>query len=502
MESGTLRRVPLAPRIPVQRRSDDDRRTADVPVRATADQSTPDEPMAVLLVGCHDSGKRALTRALLRGAPAVVPVPPAVVPVPPATYLVMRYGPGAEPLAHVPGCRQPRPYRPGPCGEPDASLARPPRRVEVCLPDPLLRHFALVESPCAPLLGSAGGAVLADAAERGGAVVFAVPGNAPLTRSELDLLAELGDRDVSVFFAVMPPAESADNPAEAVLAAHRAAVARHAPRLVDSPWIGVDPAAGDTAFLRRALVEWAGAEGLRRASVNPPVLPAAGTVHIGDEAAQSGWSAALDRWLRNSTRVVRQRLAIEVANIHLRCVQDLVFGAGCAGLPGMLDNELHALSQRATAESDTVVASIVHEVLQRVLAAEPTEDVRRRVVTAVRRALAEDPDADLARVLLVTSTGGVAVIAGREALVAMPGYAAETAAPILPPVGLAVSGGCYVLWHSPAKLDVAKARSWLQRVTRAVELELLREVGRRFDAVHRSLGALIGETVDHGILLA
>jgi hypothetical protein len=148
------------------------------------------------------------------------------------------------------------------------------------------------------------------------------------------------------------------------------------------------------------------------------------------------------------------------------------------------------------------VASVVHEVLQRVLGAEPTEDVRRRVVTAVRRGLAEDPDADLARVLLVTSTGGVAVVSGREALLALPGYATETDASILPPVGLATSGGCYVLWHSPVDPDVAKARSWLQRVTRAVELELLREVERRFEAVHRSLGALVGETVDHGILLA
>jgi hypothetical protein len=69
-------------------------------------------------------------------------------------------------------------------------------------------------------------------------------------------------------------------------------------------------------------------------------------------------------------------------------------------------------------------------------------------------------------------------------------------------VGLGVSGGCYSLWGNPGNADVGKARSWLQRATRAVELDLLREVGRRFEAVHRSLGGLIGETVDHGILLA
>jgi len=149
------------------------------------------------------------------------------------------------------------------------------------------------------------------------------------------------------------------------------------------------------------------------------------------------------------------------------------------------------------------VASIVHDVLRRVLGSEPTEDVRRRVVAAVRRGLTEDAGAGLDRVMLVTREGGVATINGRDALVALPGYAAETVPSILPPIGLAVSGGCYALWRTdPASTDVTRARSWLQRVTRDVELELRREVGRRLEAVHRSLGALIGETVEHGKLLA
>jgi hypothetical protein len=138
-----------------------------------------------------------------------------------------------------------------------------------------------------------------------------------------------------------------------------------------------------------------------------------------------------------------------------------------------------------------------------VLAREPTEAVRRRVAVAVRRGLAEDrAGRDLARVLLVTSAGGVATVGGSDALAALAGYATEAASPILPPVGLGVSGGCYSLWSSPSNDELTRARSWLQRAARAIELDLLREVGRRFDAVHRSLGGLIAETVDHGTLLA
>jgi hypothetical protein len=492
--------------------------------------------MAVLVVGCHDSGKRALIRALLRAVTELVDVSP-------ASYLVMRYGPTGEPLAHVPGCRRPLAYGPGrdrgsggtggmadagSADAGDAAQARPPRRVELTLPDPLLRHFSLIDSPCAHRLGTAGGLVLADAAERGGAVVFVATAGRQLTRSELDLLGELASREVSVFFAIAPAAaqvahpvsgadlgpeagldeaanasEQGSDPVMLALDEHRSVVAGHAPELADAPWFAVDPVAGDTAYLRRALVEWAGVEGLRRASDNPPVLPVAGAARVGAEAGASGWLAALDEWLVDSGRTVRQRLAIEVANVHLRCVRDLLFGGGCAGLPETLDHEMQALSQRATAECDTVVATIVHDVLRRVMGGEPAEDVRRRVVAAVRRVLAEDAHGGgLARVLLVTSAGGVAAVSGRDALVALPGYAPENTPSILPPVGLAVAGGCYALWHAPDNDDVARARSWLQRGTRAVELELLREVDRRLDAVHRSLGALIGETIDRGILLA
>jgi hypothetical protein len=358
-------------------------------------------------------------------------------------------------------------------------------------------------------------------------------GGRSLTRSELDLLAELATRDVSMFFAAVPAVDDPavddpavddpddDDPVSLAPEGHREIVSGHVPALADAPWFTVDPVVGDVAYLRRALVEWAGAEGLRRASDNPPVPAAVGTVHVAETAAASGWSDVLDRWRESSTRLVGQRLAIEVADVHLRCVRDLVFGAGLVALPETLDHELHALSQRATAEFDTVVATIVHDVLRRVLGGEPTEGVRRRVVAAVRRGLTTDAyGVELARVLLVTEAGGVATETGWDALVALAGYAPATVPSILPPVGLAVSGGCYQRWRGPAWRGeragepggpaaavpagegVDQARMWLQVVTRAMELELVRDAERRLEAVRSSLGALIGETIDHGILLA
>jgi len=143
-----------------------------------------------------------------------------------------------------------------------------------------------------------------------------------------------------------------------------------------------------------------------------------------------------------------------------------------------------------------------------VLAGEPTDGVRRRVDAALRLGLGDDPATpDFTRVLLVTRTCGVASIAGEEAVAALPAYRTGRPA-VLPPVAIGLSGGCYALWRQPAaalddpdEAGDGNARSWLQRVVRAVEHELLAEMDRRFEAIHRSLGALITESVDHGILL-
>jgi hypothetical protein len=524
MDSGTLHAVAVAAPasgviVPAQRRSRD---------YLAAHESTPDEPVAVVVAGAASSGKSALIGALL-GAPG------AVVDVPTGTYLVIRYGQSDALSAHLPGRREPQPYAPTSAA---CSLVRPPRRIEMQLPHTLLRNFALIEAPCVHTLGVPGTRVLTDAAERGGAVIFVVVADRPLVRSELDLLSALASRQIAVFFAVMPPligaaspivdglgvtgfddlgsepgaagkravagvAVAVGDPVAAGIARHQAVVAEHVPCLAAAPWLAVDPAAGDTAYLRRALAEWAGVEALHRAGDNPAAGGGlGGTIRIAADAGGSGWGPALEHWLHANTRMVRQRLAIEVANIHLRCVQDLFFGAGCAGLPEALDRELHSLSLRVTADCDAAISAATGEVLRRVLGAVPSADVRQRVTAAVRLGVSDDPaGAELTRVLLVTGTGGVATIAGEEALAALPAYPTERPGAVVPPAGVALSGGCYSLWHRSGS-DVIKARAWLQRATRAVESELLRDLSGRLEAVHRSLSGLVAESVDHGILLA
>ena len=220
-------------------------------------------------------------------------------------------------------------------------------------------------------------------------------------------------------------------------------------------------------------------------------------------AADPGdWSERLDRQTRCCAQRIRQHLALELANIHLRAVQEIVFGVGCAGLPDLLDREMAALSLLATAQCDQAVRGIITDAASRVLGAPPTEGVHRRIATAVQYGLVDDrPGQDLDKVLLITSTAGVAGLTGPEAIDALSSYPAAARSEVLPPVAVAspaVAGSSGVARQQRPQRGAA----WSQPAVREVELGSSREISRRFEVIRLSLGAVLSDAVDHGILLA
>jgi hypothetical protein len=477
----------------------------------------PEEPLAVVAVGPAGAGRAELLAGVLQLDPGMLTVPA-------GSWLVVRHSRVPTRAAYVPGYRQPHSYgadrfAAGP------ALARPPRRVELSVPEPLLRHFSLVDTPDTGALGVAGTRLLLDAAGRSGAVLFVIAADQAFTAVELNLLAEVARARVEVFFAVTPgaagwapvpeapaaegagvavaPVGSTPAPVDPVavtVEAHRAALLAAVPALARARWFPV--AGGDGADLRRALVGWAADEGLRRASADPPVLPGAHD-RVAVTADPGDWSERLDRQARSCAQRIRQHLALELANTHLRVVQEIVFGVGCAGLPQLLDREMEALSLLATAQCDHAVRRLVEDAAGRVLGAPLSAGVRRRLSFAVRFGLSDHPAGDeLDRVLLVTSTGGVAGLTGAGATDALASCPGAERAEVLPPVAVALSGGCWQHWRSPGNHDPNAARAWAQRALREVELELSREVSRRLDVVRLSLDGVLSDAVDHGILLA
>jgi hypothetical protein len=502
-------------------------RRAPVPARAGVPAPGPDAPLAVVVAGPAGAGRREVLAGLLGLEPGMLAVPA-------GSCLLVGHARVPTRAAYVPGYRQPHSYGADPVAAGPA-LARPPRRVELSLPDPLLRHFAVLDTPDTGSLGAAGGRVLLDAVGRAGALLFVISADQAFTAAELHLLAEVARIRVEVIFAVTPgvagwasvsdgaategtgasvsppvragapgPRGAARpvDPVEVSLAAHRAALLAAVPALSAARWFPVRRA--DHAALRRVLVGWAAEEGLRRGSAEPPVPPGShGRVPVLAGLDAGELVDRLDRQVRSAAQRIRQHLALELANIHLRVVQEIVFGVGCAGLPQLLDRELEALSLLATRRCDEAVRGIVDAAAGQVFGAPLAEGVRRRIVHAVRWGLGDHPAGkELDRVLLVTSTAGVAGLSGAgatEALACFPGAARDE---VLPPVGVALSGACWQHWRTPGNDDPNGARSWAQRALREVELELSREVSRRFEVIRLSLGVVLTDALDHGILLA
>ncbi|MFY1690413.1 hypothetical protein [Plantactinospora sp. WMMB782] len=494
----------------------------------------PHEPLAVVTVGPSAEDRRAVLAGLL--GPAAPPLR-----VPAGSFLVVDHASTPGGAAYVPGLRSPREYRPEPVGAGPA-LARPPRRVELTVPDPLLRHFTLVDAPDTGTLGVAGVRVVRDAVRRGGALLYVLPDDQPVAAAELDLLAEVAE-ETAVFlvgtpgtdpgrsagpdpavrtrgtdgpeppsdsYGPEPPSDSygpeppSEHGPESWLEARRATLVAAVPALAGVDWIDLDPAAADTAYLRRALVDWASAEGLRRASLTSPVAPGATrTVPVAPAARTSDWAEQLDRRSRELAHRLRQDIALEIAAIHLRCVREVVGGAGVPGLPGLLDREVEALSLEVVASCDAGVDKLLGESLARVFGEVPDEGVRLRAAAAVGWGLAADRGArDFDRVLLIRETGEVETVYGLGAVAMLAGYPGGTGGAILPPLGVGLSGGCYQYWCRPFRADPIRARSWLRQALRGTELELCRQVSRRFEAIAGSLAGVLAEAVRHGRLLA
>ncbi|MFC5946494.1 hypothetical protein ACFPZ4_34460, partial [Micromonospora harpali] len=206
------------------------------------------------------AARRDVLAALLGLAPERLAVPP-------GSWLLVDHARVSTRAAYVPGYRQPHAYAPdGSAAGP--ALARPPRRVELTVAEPLLRRFAVVDTPDTGTLGLAGGRLLLDAVGRAGALLFVIAADQAFTAAERHLLAEVAGSSAEVFVVVTPglsgwaappaPADSPEStelaelagppelagavdPAGAVVAAHRAALLAAVPGLARARWYPARP---------------------------------------------------------------------------------------------------------------------------------------------------------------------------------------------------------------------------------------------------------------------
>lgn len=463
----------------------------------------------VVLAGAPRAGKSALLNALI-AAPGLAPVDVAATT---SAWLVFRHGerPGAR--AFVPGHREARPIGLDGLRVGDTAAAgrggqsRPPRRIEVTHPAPLLARVALVDTPAIGGLDAGTADVVLDAVERAAGLVFVVDSTAPLTRTQLDFLAAAADQARRIAFVLTKTGRH--ERWREVLAANRTLLAGAGAPLAEAAWVPVETegaGAAGVGELRRLLAGWAD----DRTESPPP--PLSGITAVTVSAGENPWSALLDREIRNRRVAATQRVSIDLATIHVRCVQELGSGQGCPELPYVLDRALHAMSVQASRQLEDDTAAVIEQVFTLLLDKPPSPPVLSRILASARRTVetlqGEEQDRD--RALLITATSAVATLTGSAAVdslcaVGLP----DSPERVLPAIAVGLTASSYQMWQPKASKGAAPklpekkdCRRWLQQALRAVEVEVGRELARHYGDLQQALAIIAADAVDHGVLLA
>jgi hypothetical protein len=482
-----------------------------------------------------------------------------------SSYVSFRHGAEPKAYAYVPGRRMPRPLSVEQLRAGDAGMlapggpGRPPRRVEVLHPAELLRTVGLVDTPGIGGFDGVYTEIVLDALEGGAALLFVTEASAALSGVQLDFLAQVEMREVPVTFVLTKIDSCPQWPA--VLAANQKLVHDHAAGLATSRWYAVTtlrscedtaPAAVEEAArglaglglgaLRRGLTEPAPGEppltgpvlaeppltgpvlaepvptepgpGEPVPTEPPPTGPApkqpeqpeqsgAGAPRVREGVTDARWTQLLDLEIARLGGGAGEQVAFELTEIHARCVRETNSPGGCARLASLVDRELHALSVRTTRTVDEAATSIMRRVFGEILAGAPDQAAVERIRRATRRAV-EVSDSGLPewdRVLLVTSTAGVAVTEGRGTVASLAAVGPPAVDDqLLPPIGVALSAGCYSVLRGDA--DGTRCRDWLHKTIQALEADLRREVAERITYLREALAVVAADTVDHGVLLA
>jgi hypothetical protein len=508
---------------------------------------------AVVVVGETKRGKSSLVNALI-GVPDLSPVDVAVAT---AAYLELRYSPTHGARAWLPGQEDPvalghddlRDWATTLGQLPDG--VRPPRRVEVLHSAPLLRYLSLVDTPGTGGLDAAHAEVALAAVERATALLFVVDASAPFARPELDFLVEASKRVNLVVFALSKI--DAYPGWRTILADNRAQLQAHAPRFGSAPWFPVSARLAGLALgmgredgadlvresriagLQHALVDMAGkGHLLRQANVLRAVRseiirldlalgdrmratdpdPADVARAKQDRAALAArkrtesrqWSLALHTESRRAQVDATGQLRTYVSGLQEDFLGriDKARGDDLKALPQQLDEALHALSVRLSADLEFRFRQLAEQVLAQVFGPHELQHVLGQLNATLRHALAAKPPREGAgpdNVMIAMSSAGMAFMAGRGVVFGASALGAGSlvGAGLLVPVaglGLGLAAGAFVLYRRRVQTDRAQARAWLREVLTEARAALSDEIMHRFTDLQYALTVALDDAIE------
>ncbi|MFY1693878.1 dynamin family protein [Solwaraspora sp. WMMA2101] len=508
---------------------------------------------SVVVVGETKRGKSSLVNALI-GVTGLSPVDAAVAT---SAYLEFDHGPVTAARAFVPGEAEAvdvpvdrlRDWATVSGVLPQG--ARPPRRIAVTCPAPLLRYVSLVDTPGAGGLDPAHTEIALDAVSRAAALLFVVDASTPFTRPELDFLIEASKRVNVVVFALTKT--DAYPGWRTILADNRAQLQAHAPRFAAAAWFPVSarlaelaltlPAAdagelvdaSQVAPLQHALIELAGnGHLLAQANVlrtirselvrldltvgqqvaacdpDPGEVQRAKQERAGLAARKRTesrqWSLALNTETQRARVEATGRLRTAVGGLQEQFLAriDAARGEALKQLPAELDRALHAVSLRFSHELQARFRTVAERTLAQVFPPAELQFVVGRINATLRHTLASRPRRDgggADNVMVALSAGGMAFMAGRgvAAGASALGAGAVVGGGLLVPVaglGLGLAAGAFILYRRRVATDRQQARMWLREVLGEARAALTDELAQRFTDLQYALTVALDDAIE------
>jgi hypothetical protein len=507
---------------------------------------------AFAVVGETKRGKSSLVNALI-GVPDLSPVDAAVAT---AAYLEFSHGASAAARAWVPGREDPVPLHPQDLRDWGTVLGRlpdgmrPPRRIEVTHPAPLLQYLTLVDTPGVGGLDSLHVEIALDAVERATALLFVVDASSPFSQPELNFLIEASKRVNFVVFALTKV--DAYPGWRTILADNRGQLQTHAPRFASAPWYAVSARLAELALtmpdasaelvaesrigeLQHALIELAGrGHVLRQANVLRALRSEIIRMdqEIGDRMAATDpnpadaqrakeersalaarkrtesrhWSLALSTETQRARVEATTRLRMYVTQLQEEFLNRIDKGSGSdlKSMPEEVDRALTALSVRLSQDLEWRFRQVGERTLAQVFSPQELQHVLRRLNARLRHALSAKPRRDGAggdNAIVVMTSASMAVMAGRYTTMGAGalGLAGVAGAGLVLPVvgiGLGLAAGAFMVWKRRSMTDKQQQRTWLREVMGEARAALTDEIMHRFTDLQYALTLALDDAIE------
>lgn len=525
---------------------------SDLDVMRRREQTVP----TIVVVGETKRGKSSLTNALL-GVPNLSPVDAAVAT---SSYLEFVHGPQPEARAYVPGREDPMPLQLTDLFDWGTVLGqipegtRPPRRIEVRHPAPMLQYCSLVDTPGVGGLDSLHAEVALDAVEKATALLFVVDASAPFSKPELDFLIEASKRVNMVLFALSKV--DAYPGWRTVLDDDRSLLQAHAPRFGNAPFFPVSARLAELALrmppeaaeqivgesriaeLQHGLIGLAArGNALKQANVlrsvrtefvrldigvgdkmksadpDPALLERLkderGKVNARKRSESRQWSLALSTETQRARIDATSRLRQYITQIQEKYQKQAEKGSGAdlKKLPYELDRELYALSVRLSSELEHRFRVIGQKILSQVFTQQELNYVLRRLNARLRATLASKPgrdatgSSDNSLVVMSAFSTGRGLYSLASAGGASLGATALAGGIVVPVVGvgLGLAAGAFMLWRRKVQANRQHAKQWLREVLGEARSGLSDEIQQRFIDLQTALTLALDEAIERRV---